>query len=525
MHRPLRSIRLSLSVMAPFLALALVTENSAEAASGDQLAAVPDSTPSHYKNTPEKARPVAGSVTHRQIGGNWWTIFHDHTLDTLETSALTANDDLRSSVARVIEARQQMLAAAADFYPHLDAALRGSRQRTTNTGPLQHGRFLGAPASSLTAGLPGAAASANPLGNLFEKAITTQPLTATYNDFRTPLTLTYEVDVFGRIRGTYGQARATAQAVEADRRAVELSLTAQVATNYFALRAFDAQTAVLRRTVSLRQEEVRLQKERADLGAGNALDVARAQVELDNAQSDLADVGRLRAQAENGLAALCGQVASEFHLPPQPLAIEQLPTVPTGIPARLAAQRPDLIEGERRVAATAEGIRVARAELLPSFNLQGDAGYESAHAGDLTEWQSRIWDIMATVKIPIFEGGRNLANLRAARARREEALAAYQQTALNAFKEVENALAELHQRAIQGSAREKAFTDAGLVLKYSEDRYKEGAVTYFEVIDAERLLLSAELGRIETWNSRYAATIELVRSLGGSFAESDAKSR
>ncbi len=517
----IRPHRQSKRVIAMLCASGVMTglSTSILAAPRDADASVTPTAPTQYKNTTAKSRKQTAAIAiATQPDAAWWTLFHDRTLADLEEAAILANQDLRQGVARVIEARQEAISAAADFYPHLDATLRGSRQRITNTGPLQHGRFTGAAISSAaTSSSNPAAAALNPLSEFFTRAITTQPLTATYNDFRTPLTLTYELDVFGRIRGTYDQARANAQAQEADRRTVQLSLTSQVATNYFSLRALDAEVAILQKTIALREESVHLQRQRFDLGAGSALDVSRARVELDNAQSDLTDTLRLRAETENSLALLCGQAASNFHLPPRPLDGSHPPAIPAGVPAQLVAQRPDLIESERKVAAAANGIRVARAELLPSFNLEGDAGYDSAHAGDVFEWQSRTWELMATVKIPIFEGGRNLANLRAAKARREEAIAAYQQTALTAFKEVENALADLHQRAAQAGTRERAVADSQQVLEFSKERYDQGAVTYFEVIDAQRGLLSAQLGRIETLNARYAATVELIRALGGPY--------
>jgi len=185
-------------------------------------------------------------------------------------------------------------------------------------------------------------------------------------------------------------------------------------------------------------------------------------------------------------------------------------------------QRPDLIEAERKIAAASEGVRVARAQLLPTLDLEGDAGYESARFNQLFEGQSRTWSAMVEVQIPIFEGGRNAANLRAARQRRDEALAAYREATLTAFKEVENALADLRLRATQAEARERAVKNARHVLDLSQQRYTEGAVEYFDVIDAQRLLLDAELSRIQTLAARYAATVELVRALGGAYEEAAA---
>jgi len=444
----------------------------------------------------------------------WWGIFHDPVLDSLERDALTANQDLQQALARVTEARMQARAAAADFFPHLQAPLRAERQRTTDTGPLLSARLVGPGATAFFGGVGGATGSSSSAIPSFES----QGVSATYNDFQAPLQLSYELDIFGRIRHSFGQARASAQATEAERRAVELRVSAEVATDYFALRALDSQVEVLRHTLDLRLQAAHLQQKRLDAGMASKLDYKRAEVELDNTDADMNDAVRQRAEMENALAAICGHSASLFHIPPNPLGNTPPPAVPTGVPSSLLTQRPDMIEAERQVASASEGIGVARANLLPTVNLQGNYGYESAQFDQLFEDRSRVWSITAGVSVPIFEGGRNEANLKAARAKRDEAYAAYQQTAVTAFKEAETALVDLRQRAAQSDSRERAVADSKMVMDASEQRYLEGAVNYFEVIDAQRLFLGAELSRVQTLNARYAATVDLVRAFGGRIA-------
>ncbi|HEY2343184.1 MAG TPA: TolC family protein [Chthoniobacteraceae bacterium] len=506
-------------VVAGVLFAALGSNPICSHAAGEDSAAPPVNAPAHFKNAPSKARASESAARVFTNVDAWWKIFHDGGLDDLEKSALAANQDLRQAVARVDEARGEARIAAADFYPHLDGSYQASRQRTTNTGPVQRGRFVGGIATGETP-LGPAAAGSSTFTSFLTRPVLSQPLSSTFNDFRTPLRLTYEVDVFGRIRSTYAQARATAQASDADRRAVELSVSAQVAEGYFNLRALDAQIMILRRTAVLREDARHLQEERLRLGAGNDSDVARAGVELANTQSDLTDALRQRAEAENNLAALCGAMASDFRVAPHPLDDQVPPKIPVGVPGKLLAQRPDLQEAGRKIEAAASGVRVARAELLPTFDIEGDGGYDTAKASELTDWQSRTWEILATVKVPIFEGGKNVANLSAAKAKRDEAVAAYQETVVTAFKEVENALADLEQRAAQTAARATAETESQRVLENSQERYTNGATTYFEVVDAQRDLLGAELRRVETLAARYAATVELVRALGGGWWES-----
>jgi len=424
----------------------------------------------------------------------WWRVFHDPALDALETQALAANQNLAQAIARITEAREQARIVAADFYPHVSLDFGANRLSTTNTGPIQQARLVGAAAPTV---------------------MTSQLVSGYYNDYRAPLAISYELDVFGRIRHSYGSAHAIWQAAEADRRTVALSLSAEIAANYFGLRALDSEIEVLQRAVTLRRDSVQLNQERVTAGQANSIDLSRARVELENTQAELDDAVRLRAEAENNLAALCGLPASDFHFPARSLANLAPPAVPSGVPSGLMARRPDLAEAERRLAAANEQIGVARAQLLPTFSIGASAGFESGKESQLVESQSRALALMGTVSIPIFEGGRNTANLRAARARRDEALAAYRATAITAFKEVENALVDLRQRTAQLEAHDRAASDAKEVIELSQKRYIQGSVSYFEVVDAQRSLLKVELDRAQTLNARFTATVALVRTLGG----------
>jgi outer membrane protein, multidrug efflux system len=473
------------------------------AAFADEWPAV--ATPAHYKgqrsaSAPEPSAALSG-------GAPWWEIFHDATLDRLERSALEANQDLRQAVGRVLEARAQARQVAADFFPTLTAPLHATRERTTNTGPITRSRIIGS----------GFFPTTGATGETFPDTFAGQALTNTFNDFQTELSLSYEIDVFGRIRHNYGQALAAAQATAAERCAVELSLTAQVAANYFNLRSIDAQTDILRRTVRLRTDAVQIQGERVRAGAASDLDLARAQLEQANTEAALAGSVQQRNAAENALAVLCGRPASEFHLAPQALGERPPPAIPAGLPAQLLSRRPDLIEAERKFAGSSEGVKTARAEFLPTFTVQANYGYESANSDQWFQGQSRTWSITGGISIPIFEGGRNVANLKGAQARRDEAAAAYKQTALTAFREAEDSLDALRQQSIQAEARSRASTSARRVFTASEESYREGSINYFEVIDAERALLDAELSEAQTLAARYEATIDLIRALGGGY--------
>jgi len=471
-------------------------------AAGTLAASLPFPIPARFK-----AGEGNRSASSKKLAAAWWSIFQDSTLDDLEHSACFSNQDLRLALARVDEARAQTRTAAADFFPTLTAPLRAARQRTTGNGPVMRSRLAGIGPFST-----GAVTGSQP-------SFEAQVLSSTFNDFQAPLELSYEIDLFGRIRHAYGQARAITAASEAERQAVELGLTAQVAANYFALRAVDSQVAVLQRTLRLRGDSLEIQRQRAKIGATGDVDVLRAQVEEANTEAELDEAVRQRAQLENAVAVLCGRPASDFQMAAQPLEHTRLPTVPATIPAQLLARRPDLIEAERRIAAASESIKAARAQFYPRFNLLANYGYESAEFSELAKDDSRVWSIAGAISIPIFEGGRTTARVGAAKSQAEEALAAYRQTALTAFREAEDALSALRQRTLQASARERASKDSRRVFDALQQTYLQGGINYLDVIDAQRVLLSAELAEVDTLHARYAATIDLIRAMGGSYRQ------
>jgi len=481
---------------------------SAAASAADIPGAPPDETsgltmPRQFKSAEAPSPPAAASSGAAASEVPWWTLFHDPALAQLEAQALGANPDLHEAMERVLEARAQAAAASSDLLPQVSAPLAASRVHTTNTGPVTTSRLIGAAFFPTTPGTP--------------ETFQGQALENTYSDYQLPLAVAYEVDVFGRIRNARDRARAMAEASAAERQSLRLSLTSQVATTYFALRAADSAVAVLQNTSRLRGESVQVQENRVKGGAASDVDLLRARVEASNTEADLVDAGQERAELENALAVLCGQPASDFHVAPQPLDQVPFPAVPMIIPAQLLSQRPDLVEAEHRIAAAAAGEKVARAEFYPVINVQGAIGFESSQDNLLLEGQSHTWAIGGTINIPIFNGGRNAADLRAARARKEEAYDAYRQAALVALREVEDALSSLRSRVAQADARQRAVADARRVFSASQHSYGEGGLTYFEVIDSQRVLLAAELAGVRTQSARYAAAVDLIRAMGGTF--------
>lgn len=487
---------------------------AASQAQGPRPLKLPVATPPAYKTAAGMPRRAVASRAAVLGRADWWTLFGDPVLSELEVRAVRANQNVLQAIARIEEERLRARAAGADFLPRLEANLSASRIRNSDNLPRQRGELIG--------GFPGVPATDNN-SNDGPAIISTQPRTQTVNDFRAPLTASYELDVFGRIRHAYGNARALAQAAEADARGVLLSLAGDVAANYFQLRALDRQAGILERSLGLRREQVRLTRERLDAGVSDPLDLERARTEEANTQADIADNHRQRANVENALAALCGEAASEFSIPARSTEDRPPPAIPAGVPAELLAHRPDVAQAERQAAAAVENIGLVRAQGLPVFRVQGSVALESSDYQHVFDAQSRDLRVMPTVDIPIFEGGRNEANLRTARAVYQQAAASYRNVVLVAYRDAESALADLRGRSVQAAAQARAAQSAQHVLDLTNDRYRRGAVNYFDVVDAERSLLAIQLGADRTLNFRYTATVALVRALGGGWNASPAE--
>lgn len=467
-------------------------------------------TPTTYKHAGPPAtagnRFADAQPADKAPRGPWWRLFHDAELDRLENQALAANQDLRVASARIAESRAQSRVAAADFYP--DARFEGSaiRQRTSDRLPFQRGQFLG--------GLPGGAAGGATGGG--STVVITQPRTTTQNLFRAPVDLNWELDLFGRVRRNYEAARADRESVEADFHNMALSVTANVAVNYFTLRSLDAEIGVLQRTIASRREALRIANERLEAGLTGELDVSRARADLATNEADVFSVKRTRGEMENALATLLGQPASTLRLARHPTPERGAPPrVPAGLPSRMLERRPDVARAERELAAANARVGVAVAAFFPIVRLTGAAGFESADIGSLFALPARIWQLGPSITLPIFQGGRNLARLRESQARYEEGVGRYRGQVLIAFQEVENALVDLRTLAGQAGAQGRAVEAARRTLQLAQDQYQKGAVSFLDVLDAQRTLLQGERTSAQLLGLRLQATVNLVKALGG----------
>ncbi|HEX6412152.1 MAG TPA: efflux transporter outer membrane subunit [Burkholderiales bacterium] len=418
--------------------------------------------------------------------GRWWRIYEDAQLEKAVEEALAGNGDLLIAAARVDEARALLGEASSFFWPTVDAQAAASRQqistRTANT-------------------FPG-----------FQRE---------YSNHRATLNVSYELDLFGRLRSNAAAARAELEGSEASREAVRLALAAQVAKSYFALRSLDEQVALTRKTVALREEALGLQRKRLQGGVISEFDLRQLEAEAAVVRAQLPPLEREREREEVALSILLGRspkqvfegtvaVRQSFEEKPGP------PAVPSGLPSELLLRRADLVEAERVLAAANARIGVARAEMFPSISLTAFLGGESAALSNLfSGGAAATWQIAAGVTQPIFSGGRLKARTEAAEARERAALAQYQQAIRTAFGEVRTALIA-QSRARESyeaeSAREAALSQT---LRLARLRYENGVASQLDVLDAERGLLAAQIARVDALRAHRAAVADLFRALGG----------
>jgi len=416
--------------------------------------------------------------------GTWWTVFNDPVLDNLELQAAQNNQDLKAAVARVTQARALARDAKADFFPQLSADPYMVRRRQSDN-------------------------ALNPVPNQLG------------NNYVVPFDLSYELDLWGRVRRSFEGANADAQARLAAFENTLLLLKADVALNYFALRTLDTERVILRNTIKLRREALDLVNARFKGGASSELDVSRAETELNSTEAELLAVDRRRAEVEHALAVLVGQPASEFAVKELPLDANTLPPViPAGLPSDLLERRPDIAEAERYLAAANARIGVAKAAFFPVVRITGIAGFESMDVETLFNWQSRVWAIGPSISLPIFQGGRNRANLKRSQAIFEENVARYRQQILVAFKEVQDALTGARLLSQQAEAQDRSFTSARKTADISNTRYLAGLVSYLDVVDSERTALSAEREAARITGQRLVTSIQLIKALGGGWADS-----
>ena len=415
--------------------------------------------------------------------GAWWGVFHDPALDSLEQQATAASPTVQAAIARRDQARAVAGLSRADYFPQLALDPSASRARYS--------------------------------GNRQTQVPATRAAYVT-NSFNLPLDLSYELDLWGRVRRSNESARAVAEASDAAYHTVLLGVQADVASNYFVLRSLATEYALVARSIATRQEALDLVNKRYSGGASGRLDVLRAETELATAQSDALALDQRRTALQHALAVLCGQLPEAFQFPAATATAElTLPALPVGLPSELLERRPDVAAAERTLVAVNAQIGVAKAAFFPAIRLIGSAGYNSSELDSLLNSDSRQWSLGPSISLPIFQGGRNTANYERAQAAYTEAVATYRSRVLVAFQEVEDGLSGLRYLDEQSTVITRAVSSSREAAQLSTVRYKAGLVSYLEVVDAERTALQNERTASQLNAQRFVASVLLVKALGG----------
>jgi len=434
-------------------------------------------TPAAFKEGWKQAEP-----RDHENRGKWWEAFRDPLLNGLQEQVDISNQNLAKAEAQFRQASALVESARAAYFPTVTGGVSTTRSRSSSTTVAQP--------------------SSVPVSR---GVVTSHNL---------PFNAAWEADVWGKISRTVEANLAGAQASAADLEAARLSAQAQLAQNYFQLRALDAQQQLLEDTVAAYERSLQLTQNRYTAGVVAKADVVQAQTQLKTTQAQAIDVGVQRAQLEHAIALLVGKPASSFSIPRAPLSAAP-PRVPAALPSELLERRPDIAAAERRVAAANAQIGVTRAAFFPSFTLSAGTGFQSATMAQWLTAPSRFWSIGPAISLPIFDGGlRRVLNDQAVAAY-DATVAAYRQTVLAGFQEVEDNLAAMRILEQEASVQEEALKSARQSVELTTNQYKAGTVSYLNVIAVQTTALGNERTAVDILNRRLAASVLLVKALGG----------
>jgi NodT family efflux transporter outer membrane factor (OMF) lipoprotein len=420
----------------------------------------------------------------RNLGGEWWKIFQDPQLDALEQQVNVSNQNLKAAAAQFQQARAALRYYRADYYP------------TVTVGPSAT-RTLVSANSPTTTILRG----------------------TTYNDFVLPFDVSYQADVWGKVRKTVESYREQAQASAADLATVNLSMHADLAVDYFQARSLDAEEQLLNSTVKDYEQALELNESRFQGGIASEVDVEQAKTILQTTRAQAVDVGVARAQYEHAVAILVGKPPAAFSLPPLPLTTPP-PHVPINLPSELLERRPDIAASERLVASANAQIGVAKSAYYPTISLGASGGFESSAISTLIQGPSSLWSIGLSAVGTVFDVGRRRALTDQARAAYDYQVASYRENVLTGFQQVEDNLAAVRILEHEAQVQDEAVRAAQRSLALSVIRYKGGVTSYLEVITAQSAALSDEVTAVNILGRRMGNTVLLIQALGGGWDRS-----
>jgi len=424
------------------------------------------------------------------IRGAWWEIFNDQYLNDFEEQANLSNQNVAVAEAQLRQARALVRIAQAGYFP--TATIGASYIRSFNSSGSGSARGSTSTSSSSSAGGSSGAVS----------------------DYVLLGALSWEPDLWGRIRRTVESSRAGAQASAADLEAIRLLIQSELAQDYFQLRTLDAQKQLLDETVTAFQKSLDLTKNRYAAGVASKGDVFLAETQLKITQAQAIDITVFRAQLEHAIALLVGKPASVFSIPPSPMTLVP-PEIPAGVPSELLERRPDIAGAERRMAAANAQIGVAVAAYYPAITLSASGGFAGSSFSDWLKWPNRLWSVGASISETVFDGGLRHAQTAQARAAYDATVGAYRETVLTGFQEVEDNLAALRILRDEARVQEEAVKAAHQTVTVTTNQYKSGTVNYLGVIVTQVAEKNSQLTAINILGRRMVASVLLVKALGG----------
>jgi NodT family efflux transporter outer membrane factor (OMF) lipoprotein len=439
--------------------------------------------PAQYAGAPSAPGWASAAPADTTPRGPWWTVFDDPVLNQLEARIDVSNQTVRKAVAEVQQARSMVDYQRAGFFPTITAGVAQDRFRTSQ--------------------------------NVEGKSLAGK----TVPDYSVGVSASWEPDLFGRVRDSVNSARADAQASDADLESVRLSMTADLATDYFTLRSLDVQKKLLDDSVTAYAAALKLLQQQLDQGAIDASAVAQATAQLEATRTQDTEIDVTRAQMLHAIATLIGEPASTFTLPPSAsvTALSAAPAIPAGLPSQLLERRPDIAAAERRVASANAQIGVAHAAFFPDLVLSASAGLESTFFAPWLSAPSLFWSIGPQLAGTLFDGGKRKATLHGATAQYDGAVADYRQSVLVALQQVEDNLSALHALADEAASQQRATRAADLSLRLTTNRFNAGAVSYLDVVTAQTIALTNQRIADQIAERQLTSSVLLIKALGGTW--------
>lgn len=420
----------------------------------------------------------------QQIRGHWWQAYGDSELNSLEEKVSVSNQSLKIAMAQYTQARAMVQYQRANYFPFLSAGADATRLRNSENRATY---------------FPG--------------------IKNEYNDFSLPLDVSWEPDIWGRVRRTVRAARENAQASAADAVNVQLILQAELALDYFQMRGLDAQQSILDTTVAADEKALLLTTQLFHAGLDSQLDVQQAKTQLETTRAQDQDVAIARAQDEHAIAILIGVPPASLTIPARVVPYMP-PSIPPGLPSQLLERRPDIAMAERQMAAANEQIGIARAAYYPNFSLTGIGGVESGHPGNWFTGPSTFWSVGLSAADTLVDWGQRHALNTMAQANYDSTVASYRETVLTAYQEVEDNLIALHILERETQTQNLAVTSAQQQMDIAMKLNKRGLDPYLNVIQAQTVVLSSELTSANLVTRRMTASVLLVKALGGGWNRS-----